>query len=219
MVSNQKVLILYLLSRKQIWMYQSAWNYPLVSIQLMFQILIAVDTSSSLIKVCMDSSKQNSIGLKNYKWDSSFLDFIQSQVNKCVFFHEDCIIHTYVDDCIHANLEKYFSFQPHSCTSPGKILLITHQEFLQAAFCELPWCPFLPSSSRLPFIGIDVAFLVTSCNKQPFASFLMLPQGFCSLVLVLLLLPPHGQTASCILLMPTHIPLTPFSWGAPLELV
>ncbi len=27
-------------------------------------------------------------------------DFIQSQVNKCVFFCKDCIILTYVDDCI-----------------------------------------------------------------------------------------------------------------------
>ncbi len=27
-------------------------------------------------------------------------DFIQSQINKCVFFWKDCIILTYVDDCI-----------------------------------------------------------------------------------------------------------------------
>jgi hypothetical protein len=27
-------------------------------------------------------------------------DFIQSQVDKCVFFRKDCIILTYVDDCI-----------------------------------------------------------------------------------------------------------------------
>ena len=27
-------------------------------------------------------------------------DFIQSQVDKCVFYRKDCIIHTYVDDCI-----------------------------------------------------------------------------------------------------------------------
>jgi hypothetical protein len=27
-------------------------------------------------------------------------DFIQSQVDKCVFFHKDCIVLTYVDDCI-----------------------------------------------------------------------------------------------------------------------
>jgi hypothetical protein len=38
----------------------------------------------------------------------------------------------------------------------------------------------------------------------------MLTQGFCSSALVSLLLWPHGQTASCILLMPAPIPLTPF---------
>ncbi len=27
-------------------------------------------------------------------------DFIQSQVDKCVFFWKDCIVFTYVDDCI-----------------------------------------------------------------------------------------------------------------------
>jgi hypothetical protein len=27
-------------------------------------------------------------------------DFIQSQVDKCVFFRNDCIVLTYVDDCI-----------------------------------------------------------------------------------------------------------------------
>jgi hypothetical protein len=27
-------------------------------------------------------------------------DFIQSEVNKCVFFRKDCIVLTYVDDCI-----------------------------------------------------------------------------------------------------------------------
>jgi hypothetical protein len=47
----------------------------------------------------------------------------------------------------------------------------------------------------------------------------MLTQGFSSLALVLLLLQPHGQTAFCIILMHTHIPLTPFSQGMPLELV
>jgi hypothetical protein len=71
MVSNQKVLILYLLSRKRIWMYQSTWNYPLASIQLMFQILIVADTTSSLTKVCMDSSKQDSTGSKIYERDLS----------------------------------------------------------------------------------------------------------------------------------------------------
>ncbi len=84
-------------------------------------------------------------------------------------------------------------------------------------FCKLPWCPFLPGSSRIPFIGIGVAYLVMPCDEQPFASFLMLTQGFHSLVLVLLLLQTCGQTAFCILLMHTHIPLTPFSWGTPLE--
>ncbi len=34
-------------------------------------------------------------------------DFIQSQVDKCVFFRKDCIIHTYVDDCI--ILAKYMA--------------------------------------------------------------------------------------------------------------
>jgi hypothetical protein len=59
----------------------------------------------------------------------------------------------------HAILSKYFSIWSHGCASPGKILLITHQGCLQAAYCELPWRPFLPGSSRLPFIGIGVAFL------------------------------------------------------------
>jgi hypothetical protein len=64
------------------------------------------------------------------------------------------------------------SIQPHGCTSPGNILLlIAHQGFLRAA---LPWRPFLPDSSRLPFIGVGVAFLAMPCNEQPFASFLML---------------------------------------------
>jgi hypothetical protein len=76
----------------------------------------------------------------------------------------------------HAILAKYFSIRPHGCTYPGSILLlITYQGFLQVAFfCELPWCPFLPDSSRLPFIGFGVAFLAMPCDEQPFASFLML---------------------------------------------
>ncbi len=71
-------------------------------------------------------------------------------------------------------LAQYFSIQPNGCTSPGKLLLITHQCFLQATFCKLLWRPFLPSSSRLPFIGVGVVFLATPCNDQPFASCLML---------------------------------------------
>jgi len=88
-----------------------------------------------------------------------------------------------------------------------------------SGFCELPWCPFLPGSSRIPFIGIGVAYLVMPCDEQPFASFLMLTQGFHSLVLVLLLLQPCGQITICIHLMHTHIPLTPSSRGMPPELV
>jgi hypothetical protein len=38
----------------------------------------------------------------------------------------------------HTILENYFSIWPHSCASPGKILLITHQGFLGAAFFKLP---------------------------------------------------------------------------------
>jgi hypothetical protein len=119
----------------------------------------------------------------------------------------------------HTILAKYFSIQPHGCASPGNILLITHQGFLRAVFCELPWRLFLPGSSRFPFISIGVAFLAMLCNEQPFVSFQMLTQGFRSLALVLLLLQPCGRTAFCILLMHTHIPLTPFSWGTSLELV
>jgi hypothetical protein len=59
----------------------------------------------------------------------------------------------------HAILAKYFSIWPQGCSSPGKILLITHQGFLRAAFCKLPWRPFLPDSSRLLFIGVGVVFL------------------------------------------------------------
>jgi hypothetical protein len=47
-------------------------------------------------------------GLKQagYKWFEKLCegliawDFIQSQVDKCVFFRKDCIIITYIDDCI-----------------------------------------------------------------------------------------------------------------------
>ncbi len=46
--------------------------------------------------------------------------------------------------------------------------------FAKRLFCELPWRPFLPDSSRLSFIGIGVASLEMPCNKQPFAFFLML---------------------------------------------
>jgi hypothetical protein len=89
----------------------------------------------------------------------------------------------------HAILAIYFSIRPHSCASPGKIiLLVTHQGFLQAAFCELHWRPFLPGSSRLLFIGVGVASFAMPCDEQPFASFLMLTQGFHSLGLVLLFL-------------------------------
>jgi hypothetical protein len=46
--------------------------------------------------------------------------------------------------------------------------------FMSGIFCKLPWCPFLPNSSRLPFIGFGVGCLAMPCNEQPFASFLML---------------------------------------------
>jgi hypothetical protein len=65
----------------------------------------------------------------------------------------------------HAMLAKYFSIWPHGCASRGKILLKSHQVFLQAAFCKLPWRPFLPGSSRLLIIGVGDAFLVMPCNK------------------------------------------------------
>jgi hypothetical protein len=52
-----------------------------------------------LNKSLYGSSKQDSIGSKNYKRVIA-QDFIQSQVNKCVFFSRGCIILTYVDDCI-----------------------------------------------------------------------------------------------------------------------
>jgi hypothetical protein len=60
------------------WMYQSTWNYLLASIQSMFQILIAIDTSSSLTKASMYSSKQDSIGSKNYERDSSLKTLLKS---------------------------------------------------------------------------------------------------------------------------------------------
>jgi hypothetical protein len=53
----------------------------------------------------------------------------------------------------------------------------------RTAFCILS-----DAHSRLPLIGFGVASLATPCDKQPFASFLMLTQGFCSLALVLLFL-------------------------------
>ncbi len=45
---------------------------------------------------------------------------------------------------------------------------------MSGIFCELPWRPFLPDSSRPPFIGFGVDCIATPCNEQPFASFLML---------------------------------------------
>ena len=108
----------------------------------------------------------------------------------------------------HAILAKYFSIWPHGCTSPGKILLVTHKGFLRVVFffCELPWRPFLPGSSRLPFIGFVVASLVTLCNEQPFASFLMLSlkasthQRWCCLSY-----DTGWQTAFASFLMLTHL--------------
>ncbi len=52
--------------------------------------------------------KKSLYGLKQagYNWFKKLRegliaqDFIQSQVNKCVFFRKDCIILTYLDDCI-----------------------------------------------------------------------------------------------------------------------
>jgi hypothetical protein len=41
----------------------------------------------------------------------------------------------------HAILAKYFSIRPHGCASPGKILLITHQGFLRAAFLQAALAP------------------------------------------------------------------------------
>ena len=42
------------------------------------------------------------------------------------------------------------------------------------AICKLLCCPFLPGSSKLPFISVGIAFLATLYDEQPFASFLML---------------------------------------------
>jgi hypothetical protein len=48
------------------------------------------------------------------------------------------------------------------------------------------------------FIGVGAAFLATPGNDWLLASFLMLPQGFCSSVMVSLWLWPLGRMASCV---------------------
>jgi hypothetical protein len=49
-----------------------------------------------------------------------------------------------------------------------------------------------------PFIHAGVVFLATPCNKQPFASFLMLTQGFHLLALVLLFVVTPWRTNSLL---------------------
>ncbi len=61
--------------------------------------------------------------------------------------------------------QNIFLFGPTVAPLQEKKHLITHKGFLQAAFCKLPWCPFLPGSSRLPLISVGVTFLATPCNK------------------------------------------------------
>jgi hypothetical protein len=59
------------------------------------------------MSLCLTAEK-SFYGLKQagYNWFEKLCgglvvqDFIQSQVDKCVFFRKDCIILTYVDDCI-----------------------------------------------------------------------------------------------------------------------
>jgi hypothetical protein len=95
----------------------------------------------------------------------------------------------------HAILAKYFFIRPYGCTSPGKILLITHQGFLRVAICSCPgthsylilqsFCPLALvllllwhhatnsllhpfwCSLKAPFIGVGVAFLAMLGDKQP----------------------------------------------------
>jgi hypothetical protein len=79
-------------------------------------------------------------GLKQagYNWfeklcDGLFArDFIQSQVDKCVFFRKDCIILTYMDDCIilGKNMDNV-----NSVTSSNRIYSIrTYSRFILCLF-------------------------------------------------------------------------------------
>jgi len=71
----------------------------------MFQMEIGADTLSSLTRAFMASSKLATAGLGSSVKDSSLVTLYK--FNKCVFFQKDCIILTYVDDCI--ILEKVMS--------------------------------------------------------------------------------------------------------------
>ena len=70
--------------------------------------------------------------------------------------------------------------------------------------------------SRLPFISVGVAFVVTPLDELPFASSLMLIQWFCSLTLVLLFLQCHQATNGflhpfqCLLETFDHLRRCPF---------
>jgi hypothetical protein len=70
MVSNPRALILFLRSPKPIWMYQSTWNFLLVSIPLAFQMVTGAATSSNSTKVSTVSNRLATTDSKNYVKDS-----------------------------------------------------------------------------------------------------------------------------------------------------
>jgi hypothetical protein len=135
----------------------------------------------------------------------------------------------------HAILAKYFSIWPDGCASPGKILLITYQGFLWAAFLQAALVPiptwfFKASVHRL--------WCCLSCNAMQRTAFCIfsdaLNQGFRSLALVLLFLRRRVTNSLWSFLTLTHLDDGPrfglgrsdykFRWylnlgGTPLELV
>ena len=78
------------------------------------------------------------------------------------------------------------------CISVGVAFVVTPLD-------ELPFCIFFDAHSTALFIGVGAALLATPGNERLFASFLMLLRGFCSSVMVSLLLWPLGRMASCVL--------------------
>ncbi len=100
----------------------------------------------------------------------------------------------------HAILAKYFSIRPHGCASPGKILLITHQGFLRAAFLQAALAPIPTWFFKASFHRL---WCCLSCNAMQQTAFCILSdaltQGFCSSALVLLFLLCQVTNSVCIL--------------------
>ncbi len=81
-------------------MYQFIWNYLLESIQLTF---LDIDHCRYVLKLNKSLYGLKQAGFNWFKKLKEGLitrDVVQSQVNKCVFLWKDCIVFTYIDDCI-----------------------------------------------------------------------------------------------------------------------